>query len=109
MKMFISSFMYYRYMRRKIQRNGTVHLFINKLLFLFQRMDPISLLVISAAFLADSCYGQAVITFTETNYVVQEGDMFNVQLQKTGTAGSSVNVVVEVMLNSQYSHLFEHF
>ena len=72
-------------------------------------MDPISLLVISAAFLADSCYGQAVITFTETNYVVQEGDMFNVQLQKTGTAGSSVNVVVEVMLNSQYSHLFEHF
>ena len=35
-KMFISSFMYYRYMRRKIQRNGTVHLFINKLLFGFR-------------------------------------------------------------------------
>ena len=59
-------------------------------------MDPVFLLIICAKFLAGSCNGQAVITFIDTNYVVQEGDMFNVQLQKTGTAASSVNVVVEV-------------
>ena len=59
-------------------------------------MDPVPLLIIAATFLADICHGQAVITFIQTNYVVQEGDMFNVQLQKTGTAASSVNVVVEV-------------
>ena len=59
----------------------------------------LTVLIILTPFLVNNCCGQAVITFIDTNYVVQEGDMFTVQLMKTGTAASPVNVVVEVSLN----------
>ena len=58
-----------------------------------------AILIFWMIFLVKKSWGQAVITFTETNYVVQEGDMFTVQVYKTGAAASPVNVVVEVSLS----------
>ncbi len=41
-------------------------------------------------------YSQATITFLETSYVVNEGDMFSVEVLKSGVAASNINVVVQV-------------
>ncbi len=40
--------------------------------------------------------GQGVISFVETSYIVKEGQMFTIDVLKTGIASSDINVVVEV-------------
>ncbi len=39
---------------------------------------------------------QGVVSFVETSYIVKEGQMFTIDVQKTGIALSDINVVVEV-------------
>ncbi len=39
---------------------------------------------------------QGVVSFVETSYIVKEGQMFTIDVQKTGVALSDINVVVEV-------------
>ena len=41
-------------------------------------------------------HGEASIRLLETTYSVREGDQFTIQVEKTGTAASPVNVVIEV-------------
>lgn len=42
------------------------------------------------------CSGQASISLVETVYTVLEGEQVIVLLQKSGTAASDINIVVEV-------------
>ena len=53
------------------------------------------------------CLPQAIITLVDTNYVVQEGRQVSINIKKTGTAASPVNVVV--MVGTSYHLIYGSF
>ena len=60
-------------------------------------------------FSSSLCAGQAILSFVQTSFVVQEGQQFFVQVLKNGEASSDVNVVVEVKNQSKSILMIGYF